>query len=362
MSIETYTFVDTKESLQIMCDELSNEDVLGIDLECENNLHHYGTYISIIQISSRTKQWVVDFIALDNLGPLRRIFTDRSIQKIFHDVSFDLRILNFQFSCKPKNIYDTQVAALLVGKTEIGLGSLLLDYFDVKKESKFQMADWTKRPLTPGMLSYAVKDTTYLIRLRDILTKELKSLDRYEWLTEELELIENARYEKKPYTFKDFKGYSHFTDTQRSILKSLFSLREKYAKLVNMPIHFIIPNKKITELLINTPKTLSQWKSLKGVHPIVKKNSSDFFNAINAAKERKIALQILEHKRYSEEQKKLIAVISDLRDTQANALGIARHLVLNKDQLHDVVRTNSLKSLKAWQKNLLGPKIKPLIN
>lgn len=361
MSPESYYYIDTKESLAMMCEDLGREDVLGIDLECENNLHHYGTYISLIQISSRTKQWVVDFIALESLGPLRKIFVDRSIQKIFHDVSFDLRILNFQFGCKPKNIFDTQVAALLVGKTEIGLGPLLLEYYGVKKQSKFQMADWTMRPLTPAMLSYAVKDTKYLIQLRDELISQLKALGRLEWAVEEFNLIESARFEKKPYTYKDFKGYSHFTDTQRSILKSLFSLREHYAQEVNMPIHFVIANKKLTELVSRPPTSLAAWKSLKGVHPIIKRNANHFFSTVDGAKERKIYIPVKEHKRYSESQKKMLSAINDVRDSLADKLGIARHLIMNKDQLHDIVRSNSLKSLHGWQKKLLLPHLKDLI-
>lgn len=362
MSPESYYYIDTKESLAMMCEDLAREDVLGIDLECENNLHHYGAYISLIQISSRSKQWVVDIIALKTLGPLRRIFVDRSIQKIFHDVSFDLRILNSEFGCKPKNIFDTQVAALLVGKTEIGLGPLLLDYFGVKKQRKFQMADWTMRPLTAPMLSYAVKDTKYLIQLRDVLVDELLKLDRVEWIKEEFDLIENMRFEKKAYTYKDFKGYAHFTDTQRSILKSLFQLRERYAKEVNMPIHFVIPNKKLNELILDPPKTLAGWKSISGVHPMVKRNANVFFNAIEEAKQKTITLPEKVHKRYTEEQKKILAQLGDIRDSIADNLGLARHLIMNKDQMHTIVRSKNFKSLHTWQKKLLMPQIKNLLN
>jgi len=361
MSPESYYYIDTKESLAMMCVDLSREDVIGIDLECENNLHHYGAYITLIQISSRTKQWIVDMVALDSLGPLRKILTDNSIQKIFHDVSFDLRILNSQFSCKPKNVFDTQMAALLVGKTEIGLGPLLLEYFDVKKQTKFQMADWTKRPISSAMLSYAIKDSKYLIQLRDVLLDELKKLNRLDWIKEELELIESARYNSKAYTFKDFKGYVHLTDTQRSVLSVLFDLREKYAQEVDMPIHFIIPNKKLHELIVNPPKTVSQWHTISGVHPLVKRNASIFFKAVKDAQEKKITIPLKEHKRYNEEQKALLGSLGDLRDGVADKLGIARHLVMSKDQMHGIVRLKNLDSLRSWQKKVLMPKIADLV-
>jgi len=144
------TYIDDKRSLE----EASKEwdiKTIGVDLECENNLHHYGAYISIIQLSDGKKQWIIDCLKIKDISPVLDMFTNKNIQKIFHDVSFDLRIIHHQYKCRPKNIFDTQIAAILLGKTDLGLGSLLHEYFKIKKEQKFQMADWTKRPIEMSM-------------------------------------------------------------------------------------------------------------------------------------------------------------------------------------------------------------------
>src|SRR3989338_3330585 len=145
-----FELISNKERLHNICQELSNLTELAVDLECENNLHHYGAYITLIQLSSRQKNWIIDILAFqkEGLASLFEIFKQPTIQKIFHDVSFDFRILYHQFGCQPKNIFDTQIAAFLLGKEQVGLGSLLAEAFSIHKASKFQRVDWTRRPLS----------------------------------------------------------------------------------------------------------------------------------------------------------------------------------------------------------------------
>ena len=129
-----FTFIDTPEALKKAANEWANENEFGIDLEMENNLHNYGCYTSIIQISSRSKNWIVDTLALKDISSVVKIFEDPSKLKIFHDVTFDFRLLEQEFKCKPRNIFDTEKAAVFLGKESVGLGSLLKEYFDVEKE------------------------------------------------------------------------------------------------------------------------------------------------------------------------------------------------------------------------------------
>ncbi len=194
-------YVDTKEKLSAEAKIWNSCTELGIDIECENNLHHYGAYISIIQISSKDKNWVVDIIKLGQIQQLIDVFKNKNVTKIFHDVSFDFRILKHQFDCIPQNVFDTQLAAVLIGKHDLGLGSLLHEYFDVKKESKFQMADWTKRPLTPDMINYAIKDTNHLIGLKAALKAELVAKGRLAWL------MNNANSQINPSFHSARKGF-----------------------------------------------------------------------------------------------------------------------------------------------------------
>ena len=187
-----YIFIDDFEKLTNESRKWNELKEIAIDIECENNLHHFGAYISLIQLSSRGKNWVIDALAVKDLSPFLNILENKNIQKVIHDVSFDLRILNQQ--AKTLNIYDTQLAALFLGKENLGLKNLLEDYFGIHKQKKFQRVDWTRRPLSKEMLAYAVQDSAYLLQLKDKLDAELSAKGRLSWVEEECALLEKMNY------------------------------------------------------------------------------------------------------------------------------------------------------------------------
>ena len=344
-----YIYVDSLDKLKDAIKVMNTNRVLGIDLECENNLHHYGTYISLIQISSKTKNWIIDVIETKELGPLKKIFHDQNIQKIFHDISFDLRILNSQFEIRPKNIFDTQLAAHFLGITELGLGSLLDKYFSVKKERRFQMVDWTKRPLTKEMLDYAVKDTFYLIRLRDLLIKQLKDKNRLEWIIEEMKHLETIEFKYQEGTFSNARGFRDFTDHQRAVFKRLYLLREKLAKKVDRPVHFIISTKRLVEFSLHHPK----WKSLQGVHPIVRRKHHLFEDEIKKSKGEKLVLPKKEIKHFTIKQREFFSELEEKRVEIAKKEKLSRHLFLNQEQMKKITLTKSYDCLRNWQKKMI---------
>jgi ribonuclease D len=346
-------YIETPEKLLLAANEWKTCQELGIDIECENNLHHYGAYISIVQISSKDKNWVVDLISLKSVEPLIEMLENPAIVKIFHDVSFDFRILQHQLKCKPKNIFDTQIAALLLGIKDIGLGSLLTYYFNVKKESKFQMADWTKRPLTPEMLIYAVKDSNKLIDLKSILLRELTEKNRLSWMQEECASIEKEDYQYKEGDFFDIKGISKLSNSERAVLKKLFDIREFLAKKVNRPVHFIMSTAKMIELAKNNP-TLDDWTNMKGVHPVVKVRAKLFFDEVARAKKTELAMPKQgPRKSYTQKQKDEFERYNQIRDVIAGKLGVEKHIVISKDQIRDIILNQNMNHLSKWQRALL---------
>ncbi len=328
--------------------KLSNE--LAVDLECENNLHHYGAYISLIQISTNdNKNWVVDVLKLRDIKPLTEILENPNIQKIFHDVSFDFRILQDQFSCHPLNVFDTQIAALFLGKEHLGLGDLLKEYFGVEKESKYQMADWTRRPLNTEMLSYAVKDTVHLIALRDILIKELDEKKRLSWVDEELAALGEADFTYKTQTFLDVRGVKTFSPVQLGIFRELFLLREQLAKKVNRPVHFVINNNRLKEFALHPP----EWEKVKGVHPIVRSQANLFYKAIEQGKKELFFIPAPEKKRLTQLQKEQLERLGDLQQALAQKTGLKPHLIMNKEQMIKIVLSGQFDCLRAWQRRLV---------
>ncbi len=345
----SFTYVDTKDALLEAARHWNLSTELAVDLECENNLHHYGAYVSLIQISDQQQNWVVDVLALQEIQPLLDVLENRSIQKMFHDISFDFRILYQQFSCRPKNIFDTQVAALLLGKEHIGLGDLLKEYLGMEKERKFQMADWTKRPLDTQMLSYAAKDTLYLLQLRDILKKELQQKGRLSWAEEEFAALEQVEFTYKEQRFMDVRGVKDFSPEQLAMFKKLFLLRQRLAKKVDRPVHFIINNARLKEYALHPP----QWEKLRGVHPVVRREAAFFYNAVEEGKSEAVKIPGKEKKRSTPEQKQLFENLNEIQQNLVRKLGIKGHLIVNKEQMGEMVFAGNIKCLRKWQKKLL---------
>jgi ribonuclease D len=295
-------------------------------------------------------------MALGKLGELASILENPQIVKVFHGCDFDLRMLNSNFKCRPMNIFDTQIAAQLIGLNEIGLGSLLDKYLNLSKKDKFQMADWTKRPLTPEMIEYAAKDSRHLIRLKEILSTELKQKNRLDWAVQEFKHLEKTSHELHEPSFWDFRGLKKLTDKQRSILKELYDAREYLAKKVNRPVHFIMNSKKLLQFSINPP-TYNEWKNMKGVHPIVRRDSYLLDKAVKKGLEKELKMPKQKIKRFTKKQRDIINKITEIRNKEAEKLGIEPFLIINKEQMYEIVLTDSLSSLRDWQKEIISKKI-----
>ncbi len=345
----SFTYIDTSNALTEAVEEWEKAEELAVDLECENNLHHYGAYISLIQISTREKNWVVDVLKLSTIKPLLEIFEDPAIQKVFHDVSFDFRILQDRFSCRPRKVFDTQLAVLFLEKKNLGLGDLLKEYFNVEKERKYQMADWTKRPLNTEMLSYAVKDTFYLLPLRDILVKELRQKGRLNWVEEEFAALEEADFTYKTQTFLDVRGVKTFSPEQLGIFRELFLLRERLARKVNRPVHFVIRNEHLKHFSLHPP----QWEEVKGVHPIVRSQANLFYKAVELGKKEPFFIPVPEKKRLTQLQKEQLEKLGDLQQSLAQKTGLKAHLIMNKEQMIKIVLSGQLDGLRSWQRKLV---------
>lgn len=352
-----YRLIEDEQALLKTCYILSRKKILAVDFEMENNLHRYGTHLALGQISDGKHTWIIDLKKIKNAEPLKRIMEDRKITKVFHDADFDMRTLDLILSCHAKNIFDTKIAAELLGLPELGLGSLLKEHFKVKKDSKAQRFDWTRRPLTPRMLSYAAKDVRYLIRLKKILENELKKKKRMKWAEEEFILLENIRHEEKenPHLIK---GTKSMTGRERAIIRKVFDAREKIARKMDRPSFQIIGNKRLLEIAKNPPASINEWKSTKGLSWIAKKYAGKIFEAIKKGKtcpEEKKECKTRSARKPIDNS--YLDEIKEKRNRIAEKLELEPHIIMNNHQMEDIARgENPGDVLKRWQYTIFEKK------
>ncbi len=351
-----FQYITTLTQLERIIPTISEEKILSIDLECENNLHHFGAKLSLIQISTSKENFIIDILLTKDVSLLKPIFESQNIQKIFHDVSFDLRILFHELSWHVRNVYDTQLAAKFLAKQKLGLGSLLEEYFKIKKEEKFQRFDWLIRPLPSQVLEYAAKDTLYLLELKKKLEEELQRIGKNEWVIEECKNLENLDWSYHEQTFLDISGVRSLSPIERGRLEVLFTLRQKMAIQADRSAFMIFTNKQLLEFAKNPP---TSWKNLSKVHPLVKINSNLFEEAIKNAQAVDFPKQI--RHRFSDSEIQKIKDFLEIRKNLAEKLSLAASLLINLDEIHNVVKTKSASQLRSWQKKILEKDLQKLI-
>ncbi len=235
-------FVDDSAGLSDLLEILRKEREIGIDTE-GNSFYSNHPEICLIQISTRTCNYVIDPIKLHDISCLGDILSNPAIEKILHGSSYDIQLLYERTNSSIRNLFDTQIAACFLGEKRTGLASLVERYFNVKLDKKYQMSNWKKRPLSDEMIEYAVSDTKYLLPLADILKEKLKHCRRIEWVKEECKELACNNKIKREKNGKRNKGNTDDT------IERLKEWRIKKAKELKIEPHLVLTQRQIKNLV-----------------------------------------------------------------------------------------------------------------
>lgn len=228
-------FVATAEELAAAVAHLNRFPTIAIDTEADS-LHHYFEKLCLIQISSPEENFVIDPLTGIDLVPLTRLLGEREI--LCHGADFDVRMLRKFGDYRPGRVFDTMLAAQFAGYPRPSLAALVEQHFGVVLSKANQKADWSKRPLTPSMLEYAVNDTRYLLRIKEILTARLNELGRAAWYQEMCEsmVAQTARTrESDPDELWRIKGSKDVRGRALALVKEVWNWREEEAKRRDRP-------------------------------------------------------------------------------------------------------------------------------
>jgi len=245
---------------------LEDEKIIGVDLEADS-MFHYQERVCLLQISTPTRNILIDPLALDDLSPLAPVFADPGIRKVFHGADYDIRSLHRDFGFRVNSLFDTQIAARFLGLRETGLASLLRDRFGLHMEKKYQKKDWSQRSLPKGMLDYAALDSSYLLALAHSLEEELKATGRLSWVDEECEIQSRVRpvHREAGPLFLKFRGAGRLDPRSLAVLEAILRLRESVAKRRDRPPFKVLGNAQIMDMALKKPVTMSGLKAKGGL-------------------------------------------------------------------------------------------------
>lgn len=244
---------------------VENSSEVSIDLEADG-LYHYFAKVCLIQLNVDDKIYIVDPLENKNTSMLFKAFGNKTL--ILHGGSYDLYLMRECYSFIPDKIFDTMIAAQILGLDKLSLANLVEKYFKVSLSKGPQKMDWSLRPLPDKMFDYSANDVKYLPKLKKILTKELKEKGRMKWMEENCnKLILAESYDHSTHSEEDFwrvKGSNSLDRKQLAYLRELWDWREKEAQCADVPVYKIMKNENLIELAVwcaSENRSIFSWHS-----------------------------------------------------------------------------------------------------
>ena len=256
---DNYMIIDNVNALINLVGAIENEKAIGVDLEADS-MYHFKEKVCLIQMATPSINVVIDPLKVSDVSPLKPIFKNQDICKIFHGADYDVRSMYRDFRITINNLFDTELASRFLGYSETSLEAVLKNKFEIILDKKFQRKDWSKRPLPLEMISYAAKDVRYLLPLAQNLKIELEKSGRARWVHEECRYLSKVR----PNTnnsgplYMHFKGAGKLDPRSLAVLETLLQYRRKVARQKDKPLFRIFGSRSLLNLAENKPINRNQ--------------------------------------------------------------------------------------------------------
>ncbi|MDB4271651.1 hypothetical protein OAG59_00770 [Akkermansiaceae bacterium] len=219
---------------------------VGLDLEADS-LYRHSERICLIQVCYGEEVELIDPLGEHSVDPISNWIKTAKVW--LHGADYDMSLMIREWGFVPPMLYDTQIAAQLLGHQRFGYASLVEQYFDVELSKSSQKADWGKRPLSDKMLEYAINDVRYLLPLAARVESRLKELGRYDWFIESCEAAQRkvlARESEEKESWR-IGGSGKLRPAGLVFLRELWHWRDREAAAWNRPSFMITGNKQLIE-------------------------------------------------------------------------------------------------------------------
>lgn len=260
------TYLDTDRNVAKFLDGIAGTREIAIDTEGAS-FHKFVDRVYLLQLSTRDHHAIIDPLAVAAPPALGALLADARVEVVFHDADYDLRLLRQDYGWQVSSLFDTRIAAQLLGIRQFGLAALLDANFGVKLDKKHQRADWSMRPLTGDMLAYAAQDTLHLLELRDVFRDALEKKGRMAWAAEEfarLQAVEWAADDRED-AFLRIKGARDLSRRELAVLRELAAWRDTAAAAVDRATFRVIGNDPLLDIARAAPSTPDALTGIKGV-------------------------------------------------------------------------------------------------
>lgn len=365
--------IDTPADLQEVCEHLRAAGRFAFDTEFIGEAT-YEPVLCLVQVATTERVELIDPLAIQDLLPLWQLMADPTIEKIVHAGDQDLEIAWLGSRLTPANVFDTQIAAGLVGSGyPLALWRLVEQYCGVELGKTQTFSAWDRRPLTPSQFSYAIDDVRYLPTIFDQMTAQLQSLGHAGWMREAcVDACENAAtVTDARQLYIRIKGATGLSGKALAVLREITAQREQIAFEHNLPPRTIMRDEVLIDIALRAPKREADLAGIRGIsHDAV----VHFGDLIIGAVERGITLPPDQYPTLpqihddSTEVKRMAETLSSASQliclgqsvtpaitfSQSDMLAMARRLEQKRP-------TSDLNIMQGWRKECLGDKLLAVI-
>ena len=361
-------YLDKPEEVDLFLTEISSVTELALDTEGAS-FHRFLDRIYLLQVSTREKSAIIDPLPIGSPTGLGALLESKSVEVVFHDADYDLRLLHQDYGWHVANIFDTRIAAQLLGIKSFGLAALLEQFFDVKLDKKHQRADWSMRPLTRDMLEYAAQDTRYLLQLKDHMKSDLERRGRLHWAQEEFARLEGTRWDAEDAMegFLRLKGARDLTRPELAVLRELVNWRDTVAAQLDRATFRVMGNEVLLDLSRNPPRSVSELAAIKGMPKgMIDRAGADIIAAVR----RGLEVPEAELPRFPKSQRwnkdkefdARVVRLKGVRDEVARDLDLDPGVLCSRERLENIARSDAkgpteleaVPGLRRWQIELMG--------
>ena len=364
----SFEYLDTVANVEKFMSEVAGTREIALDTEGAS-FHRFVDRVYLLQLSTRERHAVIDPLPIGVPPGLGTLLEDPAVEVVFHDADYDLRLLQQDYGWQIRNIFDTRIAAQLLGYTAFGLAALLERFFDVKLDKKHQRADWSMRPLTTDMLDYAAQDTRYLLQLKDQMSEELERVGRTLWAREEFALLEGTRWtdDEPGMSYLRMKGARDLSRRELAVLRELVPWRDAVAGTLDRATFRVLGNEQLLDIARAQPQSREALGKIKGMpRAILEQRGSDLLDAVQRA----LAVPDADLPKFPRAARwdrdpdfdARVSALKTARDAAAKRLALDPGVLCSRDRLEAVARRNpssaeeigEVTELRRWQAAELG--------
>lgn len=237
-----------------LAESIAAAGIVAVDTE-SNSFHAYFEKVCLIQLAVPEHDYLVDPFAVDP-SPLAAVLADRRIVKVMHAAENDVAALKRDFGIGVTNLFDTMLAAGILGWERRGLAALLETHFDIEQDKRFQKYDWSTRPLDPEAEHYARADAAWLLPLRELQLRELEASGKLPTARAAFIGLEGIEpRERRPALdgWRKLRDIAQLSAVQRGALAALWSLRDEIAQELDRPAFKVLSESVLVHLARRAP-------------------------------------------------------------------------------------------------------------